>query len=161
HEGSAQTTVRSSRSRALARLGPADPRSNVHRMGARARRGGSTMNQFPVDSDSASILDRYAARNGIRLVNDGERAASRPTGKTTEDLAPEAWGALKAANNPKRLFVRGGSMVSLDVDENGVPVVRDVGPERLKLELGRAAKWIARGQRGGVLRLDPPSSIVA
>ncbi len=82
------------------------------------------------------------------------------TGRTTEDLAPAAWAALKRVNKPERVFVRGASMTSIDTDENGVPMVRDVMAPRLRLELGRCARWWRRVGKE-MVQGDPPGSVVS
>jgi putative DNA primase/helicase len=82
------------------------------------------------------------------------------TGKVTERLAPEAWAALRRANVPARLFVRGGNATAIDRDENSLPMVRDVGMARLKLELGRAARWFSR-ETGRRKQIDPPGALAS
>ena len=65
-----------------------------------------------------------------------------------------AWQALNAANNPPCKFRYGGSLASIESDENG-SVVRLMNQDRLTHVLARVARWYRVTKNGEVDALPP------
>jgi hypothetical protein len=79
-----------------------------------------------------------------------------------EDLprvAAAAWSALLEANTPAVIFRHGGWPAWIEHDDDGVPVIRPLTPDRLRHRLARVADWyrIRRDERRPAM---PPESVV-
>jgi hypothetical protein len=70
-----------------------------------------------------------------------------------ESITGQAIRALEAANWPPRMFVRGNCLARLERDtdaQTGSVVVRELGVDRVRHELARAAKWVVLRKAKGV-----------
>ena len=76
------------------------------------------------------------------------------------DLSGEALSALKIANRPPRLFVRGGELCRVRADERGRPFIEHLRAEHVKGELTRAADFV-RPTENGYVHEFPPDAVVA
>jgi hypothetical protein len=82
-----------------------------------------------------------------------------------EDLAtitPDAIEALRASNEPPRLF-RYGAPARIERDDNGAPFVRELTRERMRHELARSIRWFRNKKVGDtVQQVDalPPKAVV-
>ena len=66
-----------------------------------------------------------------------------------------AWQALDAANKPPFMFRYGGSLASLDYDENNGPATRLMTQDCLRHVLARVAQWYKITTLGQVDALPP------
>lgn len=76
------------------------------------------------------------------------------------DLSGESLFALKIANRPPRLFVRGGALCRVRADERGRPFIEHLRLEHVKGELTRAADFV-RPTENGYVHEFPPDAVVA
>ena len=77
------------------------------------------------------------------------------------DVAPLAWRALVAANDPPQLYAFGDSLARLERDEDARPLVRPLTEQRLRYELARAATWVKQdGRTRNNKRVPPPLDVV-
>jgi hypothetical protein len=60
------------------------------------------------------------------------------------EVTAQCWAALEQANRPPRLFRYGGVLVRLERDDGDAPRLQELGVDRLRHELARAADWRAR-----------------
>ncbi|MAG63524.1 hypothetical protein CMO84_08390 [Candidatus Woesearchaeota archaeon] len=79
-------------------------------------------------------------------------------------VPPLALQALTQRNHPERLFLQGGAPVRLEVDQQDIPRLRELSPERTRHELARAARWFVpehpQGQPAWRRLVLPPSAVV-
>src|SRR5262245_11945759 len=87
----------------------------------------------------------------LREINAGNYNLAQVT-----DLA---WQALKAANKPPFVFRYGGSLASLEYDENNDPVMRLMNQDSLRHVLARVARWY-KINRDGLVNALPPLHVV-
>jgi putative DNA primase/helicase len=85
------------------------------------------------------------------LIDAGDYDLARVTG--------EAWQAVKDANKPPFMFRYGGSLASIESDEND-PVVRLMTHDRLRHVLAHIAKWHRVNKRGFYVDALPPLHVV-
>jgi hypothetical protein len=83
-----------------------------------------------------------------------------PSDQDLRVTTPQAWAALKRANDrTPRLFRHGGIARRLELDEHGSPVLADLTPDRMRYELARAATFVYPGTNGDRI-VYPPKPIV-
>ena len=80
-------------------------------------------------------------------IDAGDRELRRISGK--------ALTALRAANTPPRLFQYGGLRVRIEHDDDDLPELRPLIPDRLRYELARAARFQIQTKDGPVPALPP------
>ncbi|MCP4609766.1 MAG: hypothetical protein GY845_13750 [Planctomycetes bacterium] len=89
---------------------------------------------------------------------------SRPeiivTGQQLRDLSDAALAALVQFNHPEQIFIRGGILVRVVVDEHGQPATERVGLNVLKGILARAADWFRQDVLSDLIPVHPPVDIV-
>lgn len=95
----------------------------------------------------------YAARTIAKALS-GQPPWKRRiclTHRPLPDLSRDGIDALQDANEPPRLFIRGGEMVFPDRDEKGIPFIRALTEHGLKGELARSAEWyhLTKDKEGG------------
>ena len=83
---------------------------------------------------AAKLGIEVTSKTGLPEVNAGEQRLRVVSG--------QAWGAIKAANTPPRLFRHAGRAVRLETDEND-PVLAVLAIDQLRYEAARAADWYA------------------
>ena len=83
----------------------------------------------------------------------------RVNNRQLPDVTREALAALVAANDPPRLFIRGGGLVRVEHDEHQRPVIRPLSLDALIGEMARSALFVKIDERGG--RNVPPPPVVA
>ena len=71
-------------------------------------------------------------------------------------ITDDAWGVVKAANNPPTLFRFGGVVSRIETDDSGNPFVQTVTPDRMRHRLANVAKW-GTGSRSSA---SPPADVV-
>ena len=64
--------------------------------------------------------------------------------RSLDELADAAWAALRKANSPIRFLQRSGLALRIERDDDGF-VARELTPDKMRHELGRAALWERRG----------------
>jgi len=75
-------------------------------------------------------------------------------------VSKKAWEAIKAANEPPRLFSYGDVPSRLERNDNGALVVRQLTQDRLRYETARAAEWYVVGDKGGEKPAKPPMDVI-
>ncbi len=73
-------------------------------------------------------------------------------------VADRAWAALAAANAPPTLFRVGPALVRFEADEEHLPALRPLNPDRLRYHLARAATW-RRGSAPDAPPALPPEHV--
>ena len=81
-------------------------------------------------------------------------------GRQLRDISADALRALQAANNPPKLFARGGAMVAVLHNENHRQVIAGVGNDALCSRLARCADYFSKSAKGDEYDCPPPSSVV-
>jgi len=80
------------------------------------------------------------------------------------EVSRNAIDALRARNNPPRLFVRSGQMVHVVSDEKGRHGIREVSQDYLRGRLTRSANfrrvWLDRGGNRSEIAVNPPLDVV-
>lgn len=97
----------------------------------------------PPKPDAASEIREiagYMAGKPITMSPPCKRRI-RLTHRPLPDLSRDGIDAIQDANEPPRLFIRGGEMVFPDRDEKRIPFIRSLTEHGLKGELARAAEW--------------------
>jgi len=88
----------------------------------------------------------------------------RVGGRQLRDMTTDALGALRLANEPPRIFQRGGALIRLRTDNaSGSPSLETLGGDAVRGELARAADWYSiKSTRQGGVRVDalPPVEVV-
>ena len=118
----------------------------------------------------AALGRKLSVRDLDRAVRDVQRkrhnAASddgRPrivvANQPLRDLSDDSVRALKIANRPPRLYVRGGALTRVRADEHGRPLVEALRIEHLRGELSRAANYVTPTERGD-MHVFPPEPVV-
>jgi hypothetical protein len=79
--------------------------------------------------------------------------------RSLADVSSDAISALHATNYPPTVFVRGGEMVRIVVDERGLTKIKNLGTPALRGILARAATWMKMGKESGT-EVSPPNEIV-
>ena len=82
------------------------------------------------------------------------------TDRHMPEMSSEAFAALVTANDPPKIFVRGGRLVRVLLTENGRPYIDDLSEAALKGQLARCAKYFALGRGGKRRATEPPKSVV-
>ncbi len=104
----------------------------------------------------AALADHFGRRLKLgeldRLVRNRQRPATGPAigmaSRSVTDIADDAMRALAAANErEKTLFVRGGKLVEINVNESTQAAVREVNIDSLTLHMDRAAVFEKSGIR--------------
>jgi hypothetical protein len=116
--------------------------------------------------DFTDLLPGSGSREGMRSTFDasgpGLLAHDLPrinvSTAAPRDLAERAWGLLRAANVPERLFVAGGRPVRLERDDDGWPVMQPLTLERTLFELSYIADWY-RPTLAGTKPVAPPHAV--
>lgn len=100
----------------------------------------------PPKPDAESEIREIAGYMGGKPVTISPRWKRRIllTHRPLPDMSRDGIDALQEANEPPRLFIRGGEMVFPDRDEKGIPFIRALTEHGLKGELARAAEWCHR-----------------
>lgn len=100
---------------------------------------------------SVRDLDR-AVRDVQRARHNAENNDGRPrivvADRPLRDLTEDSVRALKQANKPPRLYVRGGALARVRADEHGRPLVDTLRAEHLRGELTKAANYVVPTEHG-------------
>ena len=99
-----------------------------------------------------------ATRNGVP-----QESMSRPEIKVTgqlRDLSDKSLAALNEFNNPEQVFVRGGKLVRVVINENGQPSTERIDKHRLRGVLARSADWFKKDERRRSVPVHPPLDVV-
>ncbi|MGH7749929.1 MAG: hypothetical protein ACREQ5_34945, partial [Candidatus Dormibacteria bacterium] len=122
----------------------------VERNGARA----AESNGRHPDPEADPVRDT-AAREG--------RAAIVVTNRELRETTDDALSAMQSANHPPQVFVRGGRLVRQRRDENGRPLLDDMGEQEIRCLLARMADWFKITGKGEDVRhvhVSPPMDVV-
>jgi hypothetical protein len=76
-----------------------------------------------------------------------------------EDLTGQATEALRRANNPPVLFVRGGALARVRADEDDRPIIDVVDANILRHRLARVSHWVSKREKS-VVDSPPPLTVV-
>ena len=119
---------------------------------------------------SESEVRKLAEDVAQRYETDGaaEPEKPRPEIKTNNrqlrDVGGEASSALASGNHPPSIFVRGGRLVRVRLDENNQPIIDDIGEGEIRALLAQRADFIrvvknkeAEGFR--LLSVSPPADV--
>ena len=71
-----------------------------------------------------------------------------------------AFAALLAANEPPRLFARGGSLARIAFDEESRPKIETLGVASLRADLSECANFISTSIDGNVIAVAPPAPVI-
>ncbi len=82
------------------------------------------------------------------------------TGKQLREISDAALAALVQFNHPEQIFIRGGTLVRVIVDENGQPSIERVGLNVLKYILAWAADWFRHDALSDLIPVHPPVDVV-
>jgi Bifunctional DNA primase/polymerase, N-terminal len=82
------------------------------------------------------------------------------TNRPLRHKAADALNALCEANEPPHLFVRSGQPARIGKDEEGEPVVQEVGEARMRHHMSLSANFVRTGRDGEVVHVSPPEDIV-
>ncbi|MGV8129572.1 MAG: bifunctional DNA primase/polymerase [Methanolinea sp.] len=106
----------------------------------------SGLNREKWDREDYSGRTIAKALSGVNPSNRRICLTNRPL----QDITTDALCAIQEANEPPRLFIRGGEMVFPDRDEKGIPFIRALTEHGLKGELARASGWyrLKKGKDG-------------
>jgi hypothetical protein len=110
------------------------------------------------ERDASTEAKSGAAQSGSPAAgHDGTRRRFNAQDERPETTAA-AWGALAAVNTPPRMFVHNGTPMRLDRTEAGEPILRELGEDRLRHEVARAADWYKRVKpRGQEATVEVPA----
>jgi len=145
-----------------ARCNPPLPEEDIRRIAASCMRyepsaaegfdhgfGANTASQ---DDGQPSQSDDEATTPDLLPLDAGDHDLPRISGRS--------WDALIAANTPPRLFRYGGTLVRLEPDQRGVPLLTSLTEHRLRFELARAARWFKETKNAGLVPALPPVDVV-
>ncbi len=79
------------------------------------------------------------------------------------NVTEKAWDALRAANDPPRIFRYGGRVVRIEQGDQREPVIRELTLDRMRYELAEAALWFKWKKRGDDFEkeeMSPPDKVV-
>ena len=97
-------------------------------------------------------------------VKEAEKPVLYASWQDLGTLSDAAWDAMYQANEPPRYFRHGCVPVRIEEDDNGVPVIRELTPDRLKYEMARNATWKAlrKNKDGTESEVDakPPGDVI-
>src|SRR5215468_2916652 len=85
----------------------------------------------------------------------GPLPAIEVSGRQLRDVSDDAIDAIVNANDPPRIFKRGGILVRLERDEGGAVVLRPLVGKALRNHLARVADWFRCNHP-----VAPPSAVV-
>jgi len=103
------------------------------------------------------IAERYETAGAI------EPEKPRPEIKTNNrqlrDVGGEALSALVSGNHPPSVFVRGGRLVRVRLDENNQPIIDDIGEAEVRVLLAQRANFVrsVKDREAGGFRLSSVS----
>lgn len=88
----------------------------------------------------------------------GDRPVIVAGDRQLRDITADALDALRAANDPPEIFVRGGALARRKRDVTGF-VMDTLGPAALRGRLARVADWV-RTERQTPVQVSPPKDVV-
>jgi hypothetical protein len=101
------------------------------------------------------------ARTNSRIAP-GPELDPRPTIWTSDRLLDEIAGdaikALEAANDPPVVFRRGGRLVMIHPDEDGMPIIMQATEAMMRGRLARVARFL-KETRQGTIKVSPPQDL--
>jgi hypothetical protein len=74
------------------------------------------------------------------------------------DMTTDAVAALNAGNEPKRLFVRAGSLSRLRITDN-VGAIEPLGIDTIRCRMSQTADYVRYGAKGNELSIPPPTDV--
>lgn len=107
-----------------------------------------------------AVRDVQRKRARVRVADDGLPrivVADQPL----RDLAEESLRALRLANDPPRLYVRGGTLARFRLDEHHRPIIERATPPTVRGLLSEAANYVVTGERGDRHALPPEAAVDA
>lgn len=72
------------------------------------------------------------------------------------EMTRVSWEAIGFANDPPELFRCGGVPVRIERDDDDVPIIRPLTPDRMRLTLDKKARWVRRTKSGTHSEVPPP-----
>jgi hypothetical protein len=103
------------------------------------------------------------ARIQVTLGANGQRRDEPPkivvNNRQLPDVTAEAIDALAARNDPPEIFVRGGRLVRVREDENGIPEIQTMEDSHIKGRLARVANFVRTTEKGET-KVIPPDWLV-
>ncbi len=81
-------------------------------------------------------------------------------GRHLRDETADALAALVKGNEPPAVFVRGGQLARVQVDENNRAAITGLTPPMLRGNLARCANFISTSEKRGVVPIAPPKDVV-
>lgn len=120
------------------------------------------------DGKKVGLDDFFAAGHTVAELRATVEETLRPLRKNgievnsrqLRDMSRDAMNALLAVNDPPRLFVRGGHLVRVELDERNAARIELLNTAALRGELARATDWVSTSERRGVVDVVPPLCIV-
>jgi hypothetical protein len=96
----------------------------------------------------------------IKHLRAVEWPAIETRNRSLPDVTADALAALRDANDPPRLFVRGGALTRVRRDEDARPIIEPLGEPELRGQLARAADWMAAQKGKPPEHVSPPKAAV-
>ncbi len=125
--------------------------------------GGSEIDQLFEDLVDSAIVEEEGRRLPDPKKGNEKASAHGKNGGLEIDAGNQdlpavtraAWDAIVQANVPPRLFRFGGDPVRLEADDAGALFLRPLGPDHLRGEAARSAKWVRRAKENSFTYTKP------
>jgi hypothetical protein len=142
--------------------------SGLYRLKWDERHGadGRSYGQLTIDRAIEQTTEVWRTRYGSKAdggESDGEHGPFPlilVTDRQLRDLTCQAIQALAATNDPPALFVRGGALARVRADENGRPIIENVGEYELRNRLSQIADYARLTNRGNRIQCAPSLDVV-
>ena len=120
-------------------------------------------NETEVRKLAEDITQRYET-DGPTTELDRSRPEIRVNNRQLRDVGEEASSALVSGNDPPSVFVRGGRLVRVRLDENKQPIIDDMGEAEIRALLAQRANFVrvVKDREAGGFRLSsvsPPTDV--
>ena len=108
------------------------------------------------------IAQRY--ETGGATESEKPRPEIKTNNRQLRDVGGEASSALVSGNDPPSVFVRGGRLVRVRLDENNQPIIDDIGEAEVRVLLAQRANFVrvVKDREAGGFRLSsvsPPTDV--
>ena len=108
------------------------------------------------------IAQRYETDGATELEK--PRPEIKINNRQLRDVGREASSALVSGNHPPSVFVRGGRLVRVRLDENDQPIIDDIGEAEIRVLLAQRANFVrvVKDREAGGFRLSsvsPPTDV--
>src|SRR5262249_42923048 len=112
--------------------------------------GGTALSLLQLAAEASPLQTQAAPRSLARIETNNRQLP---------DVAGEALDALLAANEPPKLFQRGGLLTRIRSDDDGRPRLEPLNHDALRGHMARAARWVEASVNGDK-EIAPPVDVV-